>query len=263
MNCPLCFSTVAGTFATWPDFSILECGACGFRYVNTAMPGYPQDAQSTYDEAQIGTPRPWLPHIRRRVRDLLCYAQAPATVLDIGCGKGELTLALQQQGFECEGIDMKPALVAQLQAECPQVRWRCAVAADLVALGESYDIVTLYHVLEHMPDPRLAMSTVRKLARPGALVAIEVPNTGGLEARLKGRNWDYYKVDHVSYFRVRDLFKLASEFNMDVLGVRGYQHFSYPQDILWKDLIKGALGLIGFKDVVSVFLRVRPEATAA
>lgn len=262
MNCPLCSGAAAGVFATWPDFSVLECGACRFRYVDTTAPGYPASAQSTYDEAQIGPLRPWLPHIRRRVRDILCYAQSPATVLDIGCGKGELTLALQQQGFDCAGIDMKPGLIAQLQAQCPQVQWRCAQAVELVQSGERYDVLTLYHVLEHIPDPRRAMAAVKSLARPGALIAIEVPNAGGLEARLKGRNWHYYKVDHVSYFRVRDLLMLAADFGMDVLGVRGYQHFSYPQDVLWKDLVKGALGLIGFKDVVSVFLRVRPGASA-
>ena len=39
-----------------------------------------------------------------------------------------------------------------------------------------------------------------------------------------------------------------------VLGVKGYQHFSYPQDVMWKDFVKGAMALAGFKDVISVFL---------
>jgi len=76
----------------------------------------------------------------------------------------------------------------------------------------------------------------------------------GLKARLLGKRWDYYKVDHVNYFRASDLRRLAADLDLTVLMTRGYQHFSYPQHVLWKDVIKGALGLVGFQDVVSVFL---------
>lgn len=251
----MCTAGGAGTFASWPEFTVLECRACGFRFVDTAAPGYPSDAQHANDEAEIGPLRPWLPHIRRRVRDVLRYKQPPGTVLDIGCGKGEVALALYEKGFDCAGIDMKPGLVSQLQAHCPQVRWRCALTTDLASFALRYDVLTLYHVLEHVPDPRAVMASVKALAKPGALIVIEVPNVGGWEARLKGSRWHYYKVDHVSYFRAADLLRLAVELDLDVLGIRGYQHFSYPQDVLWKDVIKGALGLIGFQDVVSVFLR--------
>ena len=255
MICPMCTAGVTGRFASWPDFTVLECKNCGFRFVDTAAPEYPRGAQYACDEAEIGPLRSWLPHIRRRVRDVLRYKQPPGSVLDIGCGKGELALALQEKGFDCSGIDMKPGLVSQLVTQCPQVRWRCAPTTDLATLSERYDVLTLYHVLEHVPNPRSMMASVKALAKPAALIVIEVPNVGGWEARLKGRHWHYYKVDHVSYFRTPDLLRLAAELDLIVLGVRGYQHFSFPQDVLWKDVVKGALGLIGFQDVVSVFLR--------
>jgi len=255
MICPICAAGDAGTFSSWPEFTVLECRSCGFRFVDTSAPEYPLNAQYAYDEPEIGTLRPWLPHIQRRVRDVLRFKQPPGRVLDIGCGKGEFSVALHERGFGCTGIDMKPNLVPQLQAQCPQVCWRRTTTADLATLAERYDIVTLYHVLEHVPDPRAMLASVKVLAKPGALIVIEVPNVGGLAARLKGRHWHYYKVDHVSYFRTLDLIKLAAELDLEVLGVRGYQHFSYPQNVLWKDIVKGVLGLIGFKDVVSVFLR--------
>ena len=115
----------------------------------------------------------------------------------------------------------------------------------------------MYHVLEHISDPREALKTAKALANPGALIVVEVPNVGGWDARWKRRNWHYYKVDHVSYFRVSDLLRLAADLDLTVLAIRGYQHFSYPQDVLWKDLIKGAMGWLGFQDVVSAFLRAK------
>ena len=255
MNCPLCLSDAATTFAGWPEFTVRECRDCGFRFIDTAAMPYPGNAQHASDDAEIGHIRPGLPHIRRRASDVLRFKEPPGRVLDVGCGKGELALALREKGFECTGIDIKAREIAHLQANFPQVAWRCASTADLADLPGRFDVLTMYHVLEHVPDPRAVLASLKALANPGALIVIEVPNVGGWEAKIKGPRWHYYKVDHLNYFRIRDLRVLASDLGLAVLGVRGYQHFSYPQDVLWKDLVKGALGWLGFQDVASVFLR--------
>ncbi len=255
MNCPLCLSASAEEFARWPDFTVQQCRDCGFHFVDTSAPEYPRNAQYAYDEAEIGPILPGLPHVRRRVRDILRFRQGPGRALDIGCGKGEVSLALHDKGFECTGIDMKAGIISHLQARFPQVAWRCSSTADLAAMSKRYDVLTMYHVLEHISDPRAALRTVKSLANPEALIVIEVPNVGGWEARWEGRRWHYYKVDHVNHFRASDLRKLAADLDLTLLGVRGYQHFSYPQDVLWKDVIKGAMGWLGFQDVISVFLR--------
>lgn len=255
MRCPLCGAAEATVFGRWPDFRIHQCRACGFRYIDTAAPDYPTDAQYRYDEPEIGSIQPDLPHIQRRVRDILRHQSPPGRALDIGCGKGEVALALNRAGFVATGIDMKSRIMTHLQAHHPEVEWLSVTAAGLAALPQRYDVLTLYHVLEHIPDPRAVLASVKALANPGALIIIEVPNVAGLKARLRGRRWDYYKVDHVNYFRARDLHRLAADLALTVLETRGYQHFSYPQHVLWKDAVKGALALVGFQDVVSVFLR--------
>jgi hypothetical protein len=84
---------------------------------------------------------------------------------------------------------------------------------------------------------------------------IEVPNAGGLHARLLGRRWHYYNVDHVGYYRLEHLKKLAGDLGLALLDARGYNHFSYPQGNAFKDAVKGALAGVGFEDVVSVFLQ--------
>ncbi len=257
MNCPLCSSLEARDYAAWPTFAVLQCRDCGFRFVNTAAPSYPRDAQFIHDEPRSGNIEPGLPHIRRRVRDILRYKQAPGRALDIGCGWGELALGLQEKGFESVGLDMKPQRISHLQAHFPQTAWRVGLTTDLASSPERFDVLALYHVLEHVPNPKEVLASVKALAKPGALIVIEVPHVGGWESRLKGRRWHYYNVDHVTYFRTSDLRRLASDLDLEVLDIRGYQHFSYPQDVLWKDCIKGALGWLGFQDVVSMFLRVR------
>ena len=254
MHCPLCRCADAATFATWEDFSILRCVGCGFRFVDVLAPGYPPDAQFVYDD-EVGPIRPESPHIRRRVRDILNFKQPPGRALDIGCGKGEVSIALRKAGFECAGWDMKTRAISHLRLRFPEISWQCISFPEMQDAAGRYELITLYHVLEHVPDPRAVLASVKAMANGGALIVIEVPNVGGWEARLKGRHWHYYKVDHVNYFRASDLRRLAEDLELEVLRIRGYQHFSYPQDVLWKDFVKGVLGRVGFTDVISVFLR--------
>ena len=151
---------------------------------------------------------------------------------------------------------MKARIIGTLQREQPMVRWMQAMTDDLEEMGEKFDVITLYHVLEHLTDPVSSLKRILRVAGEGALLVIEVPNAGGWEAKIKNRRWHYYKVDHVNYFRPKDLRRLAVLCGLKVLDVRGYQHFSYPQGVLWKDLIKGGLAGVGFRDVVSIFLQL-------
>ena len=255
MRCPLCVSAVSAAYASWPEFSVHQCSECGFRFVDTTRAHDSQDARSANDQPVTTAPLPGLPHIQRRVRDVLHFKQPPGRALDVGCGRGELALALHDRGFESSGIDMQAGVIDYLRAHCPQVSWHCASIVNLAGMAERFDVLTLYHVLEHVADPGATLAMVRGLANPGALIVIEVPNVGGLEAKLKGRRWHYYQADHLHYFRIRDLQRLAAQLGLQVLEVRGYQHFSYPQDVWWKDRVKSAVGWLGFQDVISVFLR--------
>jgi 2-polyprenyl-3-methyl-5-hydroxy-6-metoxy-1,4-benzoquinol methylase len=256
MNCPLCNESRRTVFHQWPTFAVNECSACGFRFIDTASPDYPKDAQYVYDEPGEFKVNSQQPHIQRRVRDILQFNHPPGRALDVGCGKGEVSLALAQAGFDCTGLDMKERLIRHLQRQQPTVRWMRAMTDELERMGEQFDVITLYHVLEHVSKPIECLVNLKRLLRPGGLLVLEVPNVGGWEARLKGYRWHYYKVDHVNYFRPNDLVRAAKMAGLQVVGVKGYQHFSHPQNVWWKDFVKGSLARLGFQDVISVFLRV-------
>lgn len=116
MKCPLCAADSNKPYAHWPNFEILGCRRCGFRFIDTSSSGYPSDAQYIYDEPEIGEIRPERPHIQRRVRDILRFQRPPGRALDIGCGKG----------FACTGIDMKEPVIRHLQKHHAHVSWACA-----------------------------------------------------------------------------------------------------------------------------------------
>jgi ubiquinone/menaquinone biosynthesis C-methylase UbiE len=187
----------------------------------------------------------------------LAHIEPPGRCLDIGCGNGEVSLALRVAGFEATGVDMNKRRIAHLNATHPEVEWKCERVEDLVRSQERFDVITMFHVFEHLSQPQQALAEVCKLANPGGLIVIEVPNVGGMEARLKGRSWHYYKVDHVGYFKPRHLVGAMTSCGLKLLDVRGYQHFSFPQNHAIKDAVKSALAALNFKDVICA-IAVKP-----
>lgn len=254
MNCPLCNSSRHSLFRTWPTFRVVVCSRCGFMHTDARRARAGDGAAAGNDAASAWAIDPGQPHIRRRVRDIMRFA-SPGRALDIGCGRGEVSILLSQFGFCCEGIDVARDVIDRLQSAAPEVVWHCGrLEAALGSLGP-FDVVTMYHVLEHVPRPLEVMGLVKRIVKRGGLVVIEVPNAGGLHARLKGRAWPYFEPGHVSYFRPPHLSRMAEALGWDILAVKGFYHFSHPQEVWWKDAIKGALARVGFKDVIAAFMR--------
>jgi SAM-dependent methyltransferase len=114
------------------------------------------------------------------------FVPGPARLLDIGCGNGRLLHVAQRAGWQVKGIELS-ARAAELVTELLGVE---AVAANFLEMqnadeSESYDVVCLRHVLEHLPDSKLAMSKIRALLRPGGYALLEMPNIEGFDKRLK------------------------------------------------------------------------------
>jgi len=112
----------------------------------------------------------------------------PGRLLDVGCAYGFLLEVAQEQGWEVAGIE-PAAGVATRVAEQLSV----PIHPDLLdaALPEaSYDAVTLWDVIEHMPDPRQALGEVRRILKPTGVCSIVTPDIGSLAARLLGNRWE-------------------------------------------------------------------------
>jgi SAM-dependent methyltransferase len=112
-------------------------------------------------------------------------------VLDIGCGSGFYLQQLQQLGWDVYGVEPNPAAAAAavelLGVPVERIQVQSADEADWPP--GHFDLITLSHVLEHLADPRRALSDIHRwLARAGR-VRIWVPNVDSLEARLFGKLW--------------------------------------------------------------------------
>jgi len=108
----------------------------------------------------------------------LASAAAPARILEVGCGEGQMTTRLAQTFPRAEilGVDISPRVGRLCSAPAPGVRFRCATLAQLVAEGPApFDLITLCDVLHHVPPAeRMALlAAVRQLCAPGGCFVLK------------------------------------------------------------------------------------------
>ncbi len=109
-----------------------------------------------------------------------------ARILDVGSGSGEWLAALQQAGHRVSGVEPDPYYGEYARRQYG-VEVETAGILDLQRPENSFDVITLFHVLEHLPDPLAALLKFRGWLRPGGLLIIEVPNTNCRHQNPAGR----------------------------------------------------------------------------
>src|SRR5438105_2792514 len=105
---------------------------------------------------------------------------AGASVLDVGCGAGRLALGLGRQAQRVDGIDFSGSAIAIARhaAECCAATNVAFHVADIDSFvpSESYDLITLVGVLEHVPAPSAVMARLNRWLRPGGTLVVSCPN---------------------------------------------------------------------------------------
>src|SRR5207249_10956114 len=96
----------------------------------------------------------------------------------------------------------------------------CGTILDLARTRAQFDVITMWDVIEHLPDPAGALETMRRLLRPGGLLAISTMDVDAPVARLLGRRWPWYMQMHLWYFSRRTLTRMVQASGYDVIGIR-------------------------------------------
>ena len=167
-------------------FPLLRCPRCGSAATAGPAPGPEAYERGVYAP---GEPRA-LPLVRALQRAtvgqparLLGRAGVcpPARVLDAGAGRGRLVAELARRGYRARGIDPSG------RDPVPGAAVERAALTDHE--DEELDAVVLWHVLEHLDDPRAALERVRAWLRPGGVVLVGVPNLASWQAAIGGGGW--------------------------------------------------------------------------
>jgi len=196
-----------------PDsaFAIVRCPACSLLYVDPVPPE--ATASAAYGSEYY---EPWLERREERARArlwrrrlaLVAARHTAGTLLDVGCGDGLFLKVARDAGWMVEGIEFSPD-GARLSS---RRLGRPVAVGDLArvnGLRGPFDVVTLWHVLEHLVAPAPLLQAIRARLRPGGLVAVAVPNLDNLPMRAayrlaRGRALPLYeqgaREPHLSHF---------------------------------------------------------------
>jgi len=167
------------------------CRACGLVWINPRPPAGEMDRYyaTEYRADYTGDRAPRLRKIlrgmrgaqdRRRaldplLRDRAAETSEPLHILDVGCGAGELLYLLRRERLEVSGLEPGREY-AEFARRVLGVQVQTATVEGALVAPASQDVVTLFHCLEHVPDPRRVLTIVRGWVKAGGAVVVEVPN---------------------------------------------------------------------------------------
>lgn len=181
-------------------------------------------------------------YIAPRVMRILTAESGIRSVLDAGCGNGNLSARLAERGWEICAFDSSVSGIAQAQKAFPGIRFEVASVYDDLSLrfGQAFDACVCVEVIEHLYDPRAFVTQIFKVLRPQGLFVLTTPFHGyikNLALALTGRMDSHYTAlwdgGHIKFWSRATLTKLLQDAGFEVIGFEGAGRFPH----LWKSMI--------------------------
>jgi SAM-dependent methyltransferase len=200
---------------------LVRCRRCGLEYVSPRPRG--GDIVSAYAQ---GDDPAYVSQVEARERtfddavariELLKPGQG--RLLDVGTAAGAFLAAARRRGWEVEGCEPN-RWMAEWGSRHYGLRIRTGEIFDQDFAPASFDVVTLWDVIEHTPDPARVIKHAGQLLVPGGLLVVNYPDRGTWLARLLGRKWPFLSSVHLYYFTRGTMGRLLEQHGFEVIDAR-------------------------------------------
>ena len=146
-----------------------------------------------------------------RMRRIARLSPPPGSLLDVGCGSGEVLQGAMRAGWT--GVGVEPVEESAKIAQDRGLDVQCCLLEESTLERGTFDVVTAFHVLEHMTEATPFLRMLSGYARPGGYVVVEVPNLRSIHRKGFGAAWPGLReLEHISHFTpktLRDTFRRA------------------------------------------------------
>ncbi len=152
------------------------------------------------------------------------------SILDYGCGAGDFLQHMQKNGYDVTGMEPNPKANEISKSKIGNDN---VVNCELKDINKKFDIITMWHVLEHIPNLNEILTELKKHLNPGGTLIIAVPNHLSYDANYYGKYWAAYDVPrHLWHFNPDSIKRLVNNFGMKIENVNPMKLDSFYVSLL-------------------------------
>lgn len=258
LSCPICKSNKI----TLTSSVIAECNNCGLKFIRDIQSSdfYRKIYDKNYFAGDVYKDYLKEESYRRsifksKIKLIRKHIPPKGIVLDIGCGMGFFLMEMEKEGYKIKGFEISE-YASSIASRKLNTHVFSSDFLNTDCLHTQFDIVTLWDLLEHLPDPESYLKKISQIIKSNGVLIIETLNTSSLTAKLLKEKWPLYSPPyHIFYFTDKTIslllkqagFKLIKRYPVQTYvktftGYRTLRYFKYP-------LVRKLIGIF-FNDVV-------------
>lgn len=224
------------------DFSVWHCDTCTLRFTQDAPtqeyigPYYQSEeyiSHSNTSKGLINRVYQWVRNYTIKKKVSLIQKQSgksTGSILDVGCGTGEFLAGMKSAGWTVHGLEPDAGARSQASAITDST---IGEPEELFSLTGTYDVITMWHVLEHVHKLHEYISRFQELLTDGGVILIAVPNYTSTDATHYQEHWAAYDVPrHLYHFSPQSIDQLMASHGFTVK-----EHLPMPFDAFYVSML--------------------------
>lgn len=229
-HCTLCGAAEREEVFCEEPFRVLRCSSCGMVYVTPRLK--PEVLPHVYDEGYWTSEGPkhrgyadyrseealYLKTFRKRFEIIDRYVDKPGRLLDVGCAAGFFLKVASERGWQLEGVELSPDIAAHAREDFGFEQVHVGTLETAPYEPGSFDLLTMWDVLEHVPDPKALLIEARSFLKSDGLLILETQDVSSAFAKRMGPKWQHFKhLEHLHHFDPRTIRRLFDEAGFEIL----------------------------------------------
>ncbi len=227
--CIVCANKKHSPYATKSGYEVWKCAQCGTLFL------YPlpkaEEAAAVYSQDYFGGALDGHGYVNYDadkeamrtifIRHLIHFEKLlgkPGKILDVGAATGFFMKIAKTRGWQVHGVEISAYAAEQGRKDGLDIV--TGTLQNVKQTDNTFDLITMWDVIEHMPDPVSDLNRVRSLLKPGGLVAVNTPDSGSFYSKLMGSRWHLFvPPEHIWYFNRKSIATLLNNSGFEVLEI--------------------------------------------